>query len=174
MHSYSSPIRLLRSFVLVLLLTLLVGCAQPCQPAAEPVSPSQMSPEEVNTAWLDALEQKDRDAALAVYDPLGAFRAGQVQTSIDNFPRLEPTPYKSWIKLERLPVVTDGAQYSGILALTYRDAGRAFIEVDCYGTTIGKVAGEWKVLRWDYARCPDEVVPDWQLEERRKQQAIDP
>jgi len=67
----------------VTLLALLAGFIQSCRSETGVASVSQMGPNEVNTAWLDALENKDRDAALSLYDPLASFRAEHVQGFID-------------------------------------------------------------------------------------------
>jgi hypothetical protein len=163
-----TPSRLLKILEFVALLVLLGGSLQSCQSSREPVSASNMGPGEVNAAWLDALERKDRDTALLLFDPLATFRAERVQEFIDDYPmpgRVEDfgtLGHTTYLKLERLQIVTEGEQHHGYLVATYQNSNELKNKVHCQETTIGRVSGEWKVIRWDYATCPDKVVPEWQ------------
>jgi hypothetical protein len=161
------PSRLVRIFGPVVLVVLLGGSLQSCQSSIEPVSASNMGPGEVNAAWLDALERKDRDAALSLYDPLASFRAERVQEFIDDYPslgdeRLSVNGRITYTKIERLPLVTEGEQHQGYLVITYQKDNDPMWNVGCRATNIGRVSGEWKVIQWDGVTCPDEVVPEWQ------------
>jgi hypothetical protein len=155
---------------LLLLALLLSSCgAKPAQPIDSSAAPqpaaaatTTMTPDEIHRAWITALSSKDREAALALYDPLAVMRGDRIQGMIQYYPDLKEGEQETI-----QPVIQDGAQYLGYtqVLIPPPSNGKLFWQSYCRRTTLAMVDGAMVVVDWkEHMTCPLELLSE---DERR-------